>query len=287
VDGPGARAESITLTPSADTSIFEKAPLNNFGALQSVVAGNTASLDPARALVKFGIDAALPAGARITRASFELTVIKESLLVEAATFEMYRLQVDWGEGNKGAGLITGLGSTATAGESSWTARFQPNDLWSMPGGGAGADYANTRSAAADLTTEGTLIFESSAELMGDAQHWLDDPASNFGWLIKDQFESTSQTARRFGSREHPTEQPRLLLEFTSPPRISGAELMGNQFCLQFQAKAGKAYLVERRDLLDHGLWTTVTNLPPANTPESVVVCEPFATGSRFYRVRER
>src|SRR6266516_400375 len=99
VVGSGARAESITLTPIADTSIFESVPLNNLGALQSVVSGDTATVGPARALVKFGVAAALPAGARITRASFELTVIKESLLVEPATFELYRLLVDWGEGS--------------------------------------------------------------------------------------------------------------------------------------------------------------------------------------------
>src|SRR6266496_1131542 len=178
--GLGARAESITLTPIADTSIFENAPLNNFGALQSVVSGDTASLAPTRALVKFGVDAALPAGARITRASFELTVVKESLLVEPATFELYRLLVDWGEGNKGAGLLTGPGSAATAGEATWMARFHPSDLWSTPGGGAGMDYANTRSAATGLTTEGTLVFEPSAELMADVQSWLDNPDSNFG-----------------------------------------------------------------------------------------------------------
>ncbi|HYV31617.1 MAG TPA: hypothetical protein VEO53_11000, partial [Candidatus Binatia bacterium] len=82
--------------------------------------------------------------------------------------------------------------------------------------------------------------------------------------------------------------PRLLLEYELlQPRISGAQIVGNQFCLQFQVKPGKAYVVERRVLVDSGLWTAITNLPPAATNEVVRVCDPLATGSRFYRVGER
>jgi len=281
------RAESVTLLPIADTSIFAKDPTNNLGAAQSLTVGNTATLDPVRALVKFAIAAAVPTNALVLAASLELSVVRVAT-TNPATFDLHRLLVDWGEGSKGAGSLIGVGDPATAGEATWLARFHPDTFWSIRGGGAGSDYAAAPSAAADVASEAAVVFPSSSNLVADVQGWLQNPAANFGWLIKDRAETVLRSARRFGSREEPTNPPRLLLEYELlQPRISGAQIVGNQFCLQFLVKPGKAYVVERRVLVDSGLWTAITNLPPAATNESVRVCDPLATGSRFYRVGER
>src|SRR5439155_917384 len=88
------RAESVTLLPIADTSIFAKDPTNNLGAAQSLTVGNTATLDPVRALVKFAIAAAVPTNALVLAASLELSVVRVAT-TNPATFDLHRLLVDW------------------------------------------------------------------------------------------------------------------------------------------------------------------------------------------------
>ena len=157
--------------------------------------GNTAAPDPTRALVKFAVATVLPTGARITSASLELTVVRASGLVEPATFELHRLLADWGEGDKGAGSITGAGGPADPGEATWNARFHPDQLWTAAGGGDGTDYASAPSATARLESSEPLIFGPSDAMKTDVQAWLDDPSTNFGWLLKDETESNATTAR--------------------------------------------------------------------------------------------
>ena len=52
----------------------------------------------------------------------------------------------------------------------------------------------------------------------DAQTWLDDPGSNFGWLLKAADEGPSRTAKRFDSKDHPTtaRRPTVSIDFTPP-----------------------------------------------------------------------
>ena len=49
-------------------------------------------------------------------------------------------------------------------------------------------------------------------MVADVQSWLDNPANNFGWLVKGD-ESTSTTAKRFDSRQS-TVPPVLTIEYT-------------------------------------------------------------------------
>src|SRR2546425_4814275 len=150
------RAESVTLLPIADTSIFAKDPTNNLGAAQSLTVGNTATLDPVRALVKFAIAAAVPTNAMVLAASLELTVVRVAT-TNPATFDLHRLLLDWGEGSKGAGSLIGVGDPATAGDATWLARFHPDTFWSIPGGGVGGDYAAAPSATADVSSEAAVV----------------------------------------------------------------------------------------------------------------------------------
>ena len=52
--------------------------------------------------------------------------------------------------------------------------------------------------------------------MADVQRWLDDPATNFGWLLLGD-ESENQTTKRFDSKENPDQEDRpiLTVEFTA------------------------------------------------------------------------
>ena len=280
-----ATGEVVTLTPVADTSLFEKVPDNNLGSSQSLAVGNTVTPDPTRGLVRFDLQGAVPAGSRIQSATLDLKVVRASGLVEPATFELHRLLVDWGEGDKGSGSVTGTGVEAGSGETTWNSRFHGQTVWSTPGGAAGTDFASELSASDNVPAGEDLSF-SGSNLTADVQRWLDDPGANFGWLLKDQFESSATTARRLGTREHPTSPPSLQIQFEAPLRIHRSVIKDGKFCLSFMAQ-GRAYLIESRDAVDSGDWRTVWVLPAADVPMEVEICDPApVTGARFYRVRE-
>lgn len=274
-------AQGITLTPVADTALFEQLPDNNLGASQSVAVGNTAAESATRSLMKFDFRDAVPVGSIVTSATLELKVVRTSFLVEPATFQIHRVTADWGEGGKGAGVVTGTGTPATAGEATWNARFFGQSLWATAGG----EFAPDVSASAPVA--GDTISFSGANLTADVQRWVTEPDSNFGWLIKDQFEGAATTARRIGSREHPTAAPKLVVQVRAPLRILSSGLKDGNFCLTFMAQ-GRGYTVQARERIDSGEWQDVATVPASEAPIEVEVCDPApATGTRFYRVMER
>lgn len=283
----GVLADSVTLTPVADTSLFEGSPDNNLGGVQAIVAGNTATPSPTRALLKFNLLEAVPAGSHINQATLQLSVVRASVLVEPATFELHRVLVEWGEGDKGAGGVTGTGALAANGEATWNSRIVGEASWSAPGGGPGTDFVSGATAVADIA-DGTVLVFSSAGPVADVQLWLDQPAENQGWLIKDQLETSATTARRFGSREHPSSPPTLSIDYDPPLRIKRTTRDVNQICFYFNAQPGTTYVLERREQVDAGEWTEVaTYTAPAVTSE-VSLCDAVApTGSRFYRLAVR
>lgn len=281
------QADSITLTPIVDTSLFESVPDNNLGGVQAITAGNTATLSPTRALLKFDLKDVIPAGSHINLASLQLTVVRASLLVEPATFELHRVLVDWVEGDKGAGGVTGTGALAGNGEATWNSRIQGEAFWSVPGAGAGVDFVAGATAVADIGVGTALVF-SGAESVADVQLWLDHPADNFGWLIKDQFESSATTARRFGSRELPPSAPTLSINYDPPLRIKRTEREAGRICLFFDTESGRTYALERREQVDAGDWTEVATFTAPSATSDASLCDAVApTGNGFYRIAVR
>lgn len=280
IDGKG---DSVTLTPVADTSLFQKFPGNNVGGSMSLASGDTATEDPARALVRFLPSTSIPSGVTVTGARLEMSVVR-TITSAPTVFDVHRLLVDWGEGNKGAGQVIGAGQPASDGEATWEMRFHPTVAWNVPGGSAGSDYAAVSSASAELVNQGVLTFASTVILVSDVQAWIDNPASNFGWLVKARHEFSTTSARRFGSREHPDGPPRLVVDYEEArPRITSVAAQDGRLCLRFQAQQGSSYVVERRAGLQTGPWEIVSNLPPATVTHDVTVCDLPGT-IRFYRV---
>src|SRR5207247_654263 len=105
---------------------------------------------------------------------------------------------------------------ATAGESTWEARFAPNTLWTAPGAKSGSDYVATSSASTFVTGLGRYSFGPSAQLLSDVQSWIANPGQNFGWILISDSEQVQKTARRFASREAITNMPALTITFTVP-----------------------------------------------------------------------
>src|SRR5436189_144857 len=69
------RADQITLSPSADTSLFEFNPTNNLGGYVDIPVGTTREGKRSRGLMKFDLST-IPANATITAATVTVQVVK-------------------------------------------------------------------------------------------------------------------------------------------------------------------------------------------------------------------
>jgi hypothetical protein len=154
----------------------------------------------------------------------------------------------------------------------------------------GTDFVAQASASIPGVDQlGTYVFASTNGLVSDAQMWISNPSTNFGWMLLCQNEGTSATARRFASRESAS-PPVLTLQYTlpaapPPPSLSTPVLQGSQIQFSFQAEASFTYVVEARSALDGSPWTTLTNVPALPTPATIFVSAPTTNASRFCRVR--
>lgn len=266
----GAGAVSITLNPVQDTFISEVIGTPNGMGMDMVIGtqGAAAGFAKNRGLIQFDLSS-LPPGAVVQSATLRLTVTKVPFTPTNSDFHLHRMIQPWDDL-----------------ESTWSLRLDPGENWAVPGGEEGADFSATASGSALVAGEGDYTFESTPELVADVNAWLTNSAENHGWLVKTEDESVGFTARRFASREGLSGAPVLEVRFEAP-QISSAEIVGGQFCLRFTARQGKSYVVERRDEVDGGTWTAITNLPAADVTGEVTVCDPLGTGTGFYRVGER
>lgn len=208
------RAALTNLVASADAGIVASAPDNNTGSNTFVAAGADGT-GPRRGLFLFDAAVALPAGATINSVTFTLTVPSGNT-ANPSMFDLFRVLDAWGEGNK----VGSSGSPADSGEVTWNSRQHGLNLWSTPGG----DFVSNASASAFVSDLGTYTW-SSAALAGDVQLWLDNPSTNFGWILISGSESVLQSARRFGAREDPPNAPVLTVDFTAIPEPSSALLV--------------------------------------------------------------
>lgn len=211
-----ASADSVTLAPSKDNTLYEDAAgaLSNGAGIYFFV-GRTLQPDGAslrRGLLAFDIAGNVPAGSTIDSAT--LTLHMSITIAGAQTVELRRALADWGEGASDAPGEEGTGAASAAGDATWIHRTFPNALWSAPGG----DFAGGVSASSSVGGVGAYTWGPTSQLTGDLQSWLDTPAGNFGWLLITD-ESTAPTSKRFDSRENATaaNRPQLTIQFTPPP----------------------------------------------------------------------
>jgi len=212
-------AETISIIPSADATLFEVNPANSAGGADYFNAGTTQNGTRNRALLQFDVASVIPSGAQITSVDLQVEVLRRpSDGFEVSLFGLHRVLQPWGEGNTiPVGNPGGLGAPAAPGDATWLYRFAFNETWAAPGGAADVDYVNTLSSSAFIYGLGTYHFEGSQDMIGDVQSWLDHPESNFGWMLMCQTEELPFTARRFGSRENPNSAPVLTIEFIPVP----------------------------------------------------------------------
>ena len=262
-------AETVTLHPVADTALHEAFPDNNFGAFPFVHGGTTGKNTKNRGLYRFEL-AGIPEGSRIDSVlvRFTITFVAPSLSVPEVEFGLHRMLTAWDEGTKDSSRGMG-GRLATEGEATWRWSSQPGE-WQSPGGSEGIDYTAPASSTAVIGNVQTYEFLSTPELVQDVQGWLDEPAGNFGWMLKSAQEDLVQSAKRFASRESAT-PPALIIEYSPPApevRITSIRVRDGQAILQWIGGTGR-YQLQARDLPPVSEWANIgspTTELEASTP---------------------
>jgi uncharacterized protein (TIGR03118 family) len=207
-----AGAAVANLNVAADTFINSGSPNNNTGATGWFDAGRDGVGGVRRGLFRFDLSS-IPAGSTITSVEVQLTVVKVPATGPAnSTFDLFRLQADWNEGNKGGNS----GAAASTGETTWNARMSGTANWTSPG--AKSDAVATASASTAVnSTQNARFTWSGAGLVADVQFWLDNPLENFGWLLTSRAESSSRSVRGFAARQSGASAGTLVVNYTAPP----------------------------------------------------------------------
>ena len=211
IGAASASAAMISIFPSKDNTLYQYNP--NEGDLSNALGnyfftGTTAVGESRRGVLAFDIAGNIPPGSTITAASLSMNMSR-TIDGAARTTELHKLFADWGEGTSHAPGEEGSGAPATPNDATWRHRFYDTIFWTMQGG----DFSPTVSASQSVSLVGQYVW-SSAQMVADVQSWLDNPASNFGWLVLGD-ESTSPTAKRFDTRESAS-PPVLTIQYTEP-----------------------------------------------------------------------
>ena len=212
----GGGSASVVLNPTADASLNELIPNNNMGAVNHMAVGRIFAASNRRGLIKFDVAGSVPAGATIDSVRLTMNIINGNVS-NTSTVGLHPLltNLNWVEGNK----IGNNGQLASAGEVTWNNAAHPSTSWAAPGGAPGTDFTTLPTATTAIAGLGAYNWTG---MEADVQGWLDNPATNGGWLVKDEAESVIGTARRFSSKEGPAvSQPALVVYYTIGGGIDG------------------------------------------------------------------
>ena len=159
----------------------------------------------------FDVGGAIPEGANVNSVTLNLNMSRTQAAVQE--IGLHRLLSDWGEGDSDTGGNEGRGTAAATGDATWVHAIFDTEEW----GKAGGNFSSQAVATQRISGVGQYTWGSTDEMVADVQSWLDDPSTNFGWLLMGN-ETANQTTKRFDSRENGDESkgPVLTVEFTSP-----------------------------------------------------------------------
>jgi hypothetical protein len=253
---------TIILNAVKDNTIYQDATGNSNGIGQNFFSGNTANSSSRRALLKFDIAGQIPAGASISSVTLTLFCNKTNISAGTSSIKIHPLLADWGEGNTDALDNEGGGISAVANDATWISCFHLSTLWNSPGG----DYAATASATTVVGAANANYSWNSLQAIGDVQNWLNNNATNFGWILIGD-ETTQLTAKRFASRENPntTQRPQLTVTYSvNLPKVYTFAGNGNWN--------------------DTANWSN-NNIPPAILPaDDEIIIDPVSNGECILNV---
>lgn len=205
-----ASAATISIMPSKDNTLYEFDPdEGDFSNALGIhfFTGETAMSELRRGVLAFDIAGSIPSGSTIIGVSLSLNCSRV-FSDTARTTELHKLLADWGEGTSHASGEEGDGAPATTNDATWRHRFFDTIFWATEGG----DFSATVSASQSVGPVGQYTW-SSAQMVADVQSWVNNPASNFGWLVLGD-ESVAGSAKRFDTRES-SSPPVLTIEYRS------------------------------------------------------------------------
>ncbi len=206
----------MSLNSVRETSLFQRNPDFNLGST-SLVSGSGRIGDRARGLVEFDVSS-IPPGAIITSVEIQLYCTRipdvDKTTPTASEFGFHRMLTDWGEGTGSSAA----GSVAMVSEATWNNRFHNTTPWTSPGGEIGTDFATNPSSFTSVDQLGLYTWTSTQELIDDVQSWINNPSSNYGWMLLSNGENTISTGRRFATKEAPEgrQLPTLIINFAIP-----------------------------------------------------------------------
>ncbi len=247
-----ALAETITLAPSADGTLYESASnAESSGIGPTLFVGRIFQSGGLlrRGLVQFDVANSLPAGAVIQEVRLGMRLSRKAPDLGETTLALHRVLEPWGEGTSNAGGLGGLGTDATPGDVTWTKSAFPGADWSQAGGSFVADASGTL----NINDLGEIVWESSAGLVADVQLWIDQPELDHGWAILGD-ETQLGTAVRLDSRENAVAsvRPYLEINYTVPEPT--------MFALLSIGAAGLTLLVKRSRNVAFGMAVVLTCL---------------------------
>jgi hypothetical protein len=200
-------AETVVLNPTKDVTIFFNLADESIS-VGGLFAGRNRTGSNRRGLIAFDLSA-IPAGAVIDSVSLSMTVA----MSQPGNFNiaLRKVLADWGEGTNGAAENGGQPTPASAGSATWLYRFFNTLQWTAEGG----DFSGTLSATASAGVSPSTTTWSGAGMVADVQGWVDQPATNFGWILIGD-EATAQSVKEFYSGETGGPlAPRLTVTFTA------------------------------------------------------------------------
>ena len=232
---PGAAvAAMVTLGAIKDTTIFSESN-NTLGGGDVFVVGNNNAAGPTgntrRGLIQFDVAGSIPPGATVNSVTLTLHVDGGTSLAAGRAVTVHRLLADWGNGTSGSGGAGGGGGQGVApanGDVTWNFRSYsaapptpPLEPWSSPG----ADFVAGPSATATVSPTPGFYSWTSSGLVSDVQAWLDNPATNVGWIVRGP-EATKQSLLRFDSVDRTVAElrPALAIDYTPVPEPSALGL---------------------------------------------------------------
>jgi hypothetical protein len=210
---PAALNAAASIPAAADNTLYQDSTggLSN-GAGEYMFCGLAAGLR--RAVVQFDVAGSIPANATINSAVLSLYMSRTNPSMSTVAISLHRLLAPWGEGSADAGDPGGAGTAASGGDATWIHTFSPGIFWTMPGG----DFVTTPSATTMVTGLGTYSW-SGAQLDADVQDMLDNPSTNYGWILIGEEAGPLVNAKRFNTREHveTSLRPNLEVDYSDPP----------------------------------------------------------------------
>lgn len=203
-----AQAGTVRVPASRDATLIESGTGNLAnGSGPYLFAGRTGQTEGARrrALLAFDLAGKAPPGAVVSSARLVLQMSQSN--AAAVDVAVHRVLAGWSEGPSSA--QGGSGAPAAPGDATWLHASYDRALWAAPGG----DFVATPSASLPVGDVGSYVW-ASPELAADVQRWLDDPATNHGWILVGD-ETAATTVKRLGSRESadPALAPMLEIQF--------------------------------------------------------------------------